>query len=1077
MGEKSGYDPTSESTGEEERWQSLPMSKDPRLTEIFENAKKRELEYKAKQVEEAAAKEQRRLEIIEQAKNEPAKLEDIKKELQGIASYERRRFLLQQLSWLDNPESKELAQQQWLAELQTLLERRAYNEALELFFDLKNDNPLVREGNFLINLHERIMTNGTPREFGFDDSEDLYNLCVSIVDKMGGNSQNTDYLKRIFYENRIPGPVMKELVDRINAGYVLDEYLEANYFSYVVKALGKINTDESVAAIERMLVDIVEKNRKEFLESDVNFYGEPDIEDGESLHFREKVDFIQERANDMRLYEPEWISDFEMLAGYFKADAITALGLAKRESSTNAIMEYIKTDQENSLLVYKTLTQTFKEINPGKAENQLLDLAKTGDTEQQRTALLLYYWMQFGARLTEYPKTAEERKDDRLFFTFAGFIGDVHDRAKGISKVYQEVFGQPINDQNQIAAALLARADKFLINAVDEVKGQGDEKKKEIIKGLTASFAREQKALENSFVQFQAAAGQLREEYKRIINDPDLYKMIFEKERFWQDIRSTDTLDPSAEQKIRENNPQRTTSEALEGLIDVRQKEIDGFPEHLEIMQSVDEVSARRYKEIFERETRAKYLKEIAELQRFLKFQRAFEQKFQALVFGREQAELGVHILENLPEKAKQMKPEALPAAEPLYFPVGISKDWPKWKEVFEGKTEAAKPLEIYGYLFWLNNQGRKAKLVVVDEIQVPNYKNLYGLSEQEAREAALRVGQKELEWYRKAVEIFGLANIEVQDYRAFQQEAGDKLEYYRKLSERFAQMQVFKPAFLAMVQDSVAEGEKEKYLPYAIEEVSWILAHNGTKVSHRNEARYDVVAGFVQNLESLARAHGKNLDSMNQEELILFAKTALRAVKEILNEKGSKAKGEEEKAYWQEANANLRLIGSELIKIPSQANAPFFRRQDTRYPFAVPKTTGQSFGWTEAGAKQVERSSFKEPYSTYFYQPGAEVFLNSDQVVAVPEGLIAGKVMALSSRVQNRYAETVIAPMLVQFFKFLEQAPAGYFEQVGKNREELLAECQDAGTLHELLQFTQKYIVRPAAVGIAERALATLAA
>ena len=104
----------------------------------------------------------------------------------------------------------------------------------------------------------------------------------------------------------------------------------------------------------------------------------------------------------------------------------------------------------------------------------------------------------------------------------------------------------------------------------------------------------------------------------------------------------------------------------------------------------------------------------------------------------------------------------------------------------------------------------------------------------------------------------------------------------------------------------------------------------------------------------------------------------------------------------------------------------------------------------------------FKEPYSTYFYKNDSDLLINSDQVVAASDGLIGGKILTLDNKKQLKYAESVVRPILKHYFASLEKTPAEYFEQVNKNREELLAEAQEATSLLEVLRFVQKYIVKP---------------
>ncbi|MDP3740796.1 MAG: hypothetical protein Q8R08_00535 [bacterium] len=445
----------------------------------------------------------------------------------------------------------------------------------------------------------------------------------------------------------------------------------------------------------------------------------------------------------------------------------------------------------------------------------------------------------------------------------------------------------------------------------------------------------------------------------------------------------------------------------------------------------------------------------------------AFEQKCQDLVSGKVEAKLDQNFGTSVNRAVLETKPEQLPKREPLYFPVGISKEMPKWQEVLDGKLNVAKPIDMYTYLFWLQNQGKPVTLMVCDEIQTSNYQELYGASEGEARQVALAIGQKEIENYRKIIETFGLNNITVVDYQTFKRDTGEeKIEHYRTLSAELAKNPILQEAFLAMFQESVAgeEGDKEKFLAYALEEVSWILARGGTKIGHRIEARYDVVAAFIKNMEALASREGLNLTSIpNDPRLLPVINEVARGLTSFVSRGLQSAKSEEQKEYYGFASQSLKLINRNLLKRRGDValTVPKF---ESRYDFVCPAITSQSFGWRQAGSKQEGKVNFKEPYSTYFYHEGAEIFLNSDQVVAVPDGQIAGKVLALNPSKQREYANSVLKPMLVEYFRCLKTAPQSYFETVGKDRAELLAEMQNSQTVIDLLKFVQQYVVKPAA-------------
>ena len=71
-------------------------------------------------------------------------------------------------------------------------------------------------------------------------------------------------------------------------------------------------------------------------------------------------------------------------------------------------------------------------------------------------------------------------------------------------------------------------------------------------------------------------------------------------------------------------------------------------------------------------------------------------------------------------------------------------------------------------------------------------------------------------------------------------------------------------------------------------------------------------------------------------------------------------------------------------------------------FPFITPSVGAQSFGWRSAGQNGTESAlKFLEPYSTHFFGDKTKMFLDSTQVVAVPDGKIGGKIMTLEAEKQ----------------------------------------------------------------------------
>lgn len=450
----------------------------------------------------------------------------------------------------------------------------------------------------------------------------------------------------------------------------------------------------------------------------------------------------------------------------------------------------------------------------------------------------------------------------------------------------------------------------------------------------------------------------------------------------------------------------------------------------------------------------------INKIQSVLPLQMALETKIDQLIYGREETKLPKEFCNFENNKAT---PEKIPEQVPLYFPVGVSKDLPAWEKVFKGEQKFAKPIDLYGYLFWLNNQGRNVNLVICDELQVNNYQIRYNKGEAEARQSAIEIGNREAEQYEKIVKTFGLDNIKIQRYPEFLNGNRAEFERYQGVVKNLAAQPLFREAFLAMVQDSVSGAEKEEYIGYALEELAWILSTNGTKIGHLNEARYDILAVVIRNFEKIGNDQGLEvLTNPDSSEAKTILNTVCKVIRDAINEKKSKLdKNSPSLAYFQRLQDHLGKI-----KIDSKTGYDKSIKKDSlSLNFVCPEVGSASFGWRGDFEAKESVVKFKEPYSTYFYKTDSDLLINSDQVVAAGDGLIGGKILTLDNKKQLKYAESVVSPILKYYFASLEKAPVEYFEKINMSREGLLAEAQEATSLLSVLRFIQKYIVKPTAL------------
>lgn len=467
------------------------------------------------------------------------------------------------------------------------------------------------------------------------------------------------------------------------------------------------------------------------------------------------------------------------------------------------------------------------------------------------------------------------------------------------------------------------------------------------------------------------------------------------------------------------------------------------------------------------------------------------QRKFEDVLYGRESAVLSQETLKNLSlqtidETPPELKKECIQEYPP-YFPVGISADLNQWEKVFSKECSVAKPIELYSYLFWLNNQESPVEIVICDTIQTNNYLVEYPhLTQQEAYEKARQIGSVEAQTYRNIMDTFGLHNISLVRYDEFlssPDRTGERKTFqeYKTLCEKFSQHPLFENALLNAVQESRAQTpeEKKRHIGYATEEVAWTLAKRGTKIGHVNEARYDALSFALEVIEEIFQQENKGDILARENEAFLqetllslgsvlaqnFSRTFARLPKntpqyDYLKQLEATFFGNPKtQGFLKRSQVGKKKEGSSLT--PSLVQQ-YVQKHKLFDRYISPSVSSASFGYRQAGKKEESVVKFREPYSTYFYDNPAHIFLHADQIVAIPQGALSGKILTLPVQKQQEYAQKVIRPLIIEYFKTLKTAPEDYFLSLGKEREVLFEECRSSETLTDLLSFVQKYIVRP---------------
>ncbi|QQS21005.1 MAG: hypothetical protein IPL87_00395 [Candidatus Moraniibacteriota bacterium] len=444
--------------------------------------------------------------------------------------------------------------------------------------------------------------------------------------------------------------------------------------------------------------------------------------------------------------------------------------------------------------------------------------------------------------------------------------------------------------------------------------------------------------------------------------------------------------------------------------------------------------------------------------------------KSEELLYGRESATLPKGFLSDFENEVRHRKSEIPETDKPIYFPFGISKEWFKWKKVLDGEGQSEKPIDLYNFLFWLQSEGRPITIPLFAETQAWNYEALHGMTREESLDAARAVSRVELERYERMKKAFHLDNLEFVSSEAFLSgEKREQFERYRKLLFELSETPVWAHAFGQLVSNPLlsekrssplSKEERKKFLPYALEEIAAILTIRGMKVSHPNEARYDILAALLEHLEEVAHEKMPDVDFFDvhqHEKLLPLLKDILEAIQDRLNNDPALRRSVCGQVYKSSAAQALLSVRRPIL----QGILTKSEKRKLAFSFLVAPTDSRSFGWRsgKAGEEQT-KLSFREPYSTYFPAAGMEML--EDQVIASSEGFISGKVLTLPAKEQQEYAKSVVLPLLIHFFRVLSDMPESSSENMRETRRELLDELRRSETLGDLLRFVQKHIVKP---------------
>lgn len=670
---------------------------------------------------------------------------------------------------------------------------------------------------------------------------------------------------------------------------------------------------------------------------------------------------------------------------------------------------------------------------------------------------------------------------DMIFAKYVEFVEHLNKNVDDLEDLYKYIFFDRNIDKEKLVKVMMLRANQLLSSAHEKIKSSNSSEVKLEIKSLLQELDKEINNKFKNIEELKDIANDLNEEYFEIMNpglslgltsDEDLINAFNQEEdintrqQLMQDFYQHKKFSSHRLSEIIDSYQEMADLEFHDKIYEMARSDYEKFKadQGEESAKKFDWVSKlyeynSKYPE-FKSSDKKDYEEVVKKLKKVFPLQKALEKKVDQLVYGYDLAQLPKDFANF---ESSQVSPEKIPEQAPLYFPVGISKDLPAWESVLKGDMKFAKPIDLHGYLFWLNNQNRKIDLIVCDEIQVNNYQLRYDKSREEAQSLSLMIGKEEAKNYQNIIDSFNLSNIKVIRYEDFLNSNKEKYNHYTQIIEKLKNHPVFEQMFLSMVQESVSGAEKEKYLSYANEELAWILSTDGTKVGHLNEARYDILSALIKNLELVG--HKLDIDTINNlddENVLAILQSIVRNLRDIINEKKSKLEKKSSPfLYYQRLQEHLNKV-----KIDRNIKADKrIKKNDIVLNFSCPDVGSASFGWRGDLDKNESAVKFKEPYSTYFYKSKGDLLINSDQVVALDDGYISGKILTLEHSKQIDYANNVLKPMLNHYLKVLDTAPREYFEKVAKNKEELIKELNNSQSLLDLLKYIQKYIVKPASL------------
>jgi len=291
-------------------------------------------------------------------------------------------------------------------------------------------------------------------------SQTVLGIGVEVVNKMGSNPGNLDYLRRILEERRVPERAKVAYSEQASIGVDLEEYYNAIYYESVVAALSKMNTGQSIALAGEILLEIDEEAVQYYRQK--GMLRENDFTEESNEADKNHFDYIMAmEKNDPA--SARFYSDGTFGCEGLKKKILAVLRESKRPESITLIVSFVKKSGADAPLYFESVLDALKAIDKSKSASVLLELARTGDEFAKRSALHLLYRLESGQvgiseegveYLQKIYNVGEYNSDDYYAqrITRRGQIG-IFEKASNKFRQYFELQG--LDSQEQVIQAKL----------------------------------------------------------------------------------------------------------------------------------------------------------------------------------------------------------------------------------------------------------------------------------------------------------------------------------------------------------------------------------------------------------------------------------------------------------------------------------------------------------------------------------------------------------------------------------------------------------------------------------------------